>query len=122
MAPMLLERYLPVAVFALITILFPILAFYLSKFFSPTKKTALKQTTYECGEAPIGDARIQFHFQYYMFAIIFVVFDIIIVFLMIWALAFSGLTDTSKLYMGIFLAILLIGVTYALKKEEVIWI
>jgi NADH:ubiquinone oxidoreductase subunit 3 (subunit A) len=119
---MLIEDYLPVAIFALVTILFPVLAFYISRLFRPTRKTTLKNLTYECGEAPIGEARIQFHFQYYMFAIIFVIFDIITVFLMIWALAFSGLSLMAKAYMGVFLAILLIGVTYALKKEEVIWI
>jgi len=121
-APMLIEDYLPVAIFALVTILFPVLAFYVSRFFRPTKKSALKHTTYECGEAPIGEANIQFHFQYYMFAIIFVIFDIITVFLMIWALAFADLSLTAKAYMGVFLAILILGVTYALKKEEVIWI
>jgi NADH:ubiquinone oxidoreductase subunit 3 (subunit A) len=119
---MLLEKYLPVAIFALVAILFPVLAFYVSRFFRPTKKTALKYLTYECGEEPIGEAKIQFHFQYYMFAIIFVIFDIIIVFLMIWALVFSDLSVMAKTYMGIFLAILLVGVAYALKKEEVIWI
>jgi NADH:ubiquinone oxidoreductase subunit 3 (subunit A) len=119
---MLIEDYLPVAIFALVTILFPVLAFYISRLFRPTRKMTLKNLTYECGEAPIGEARIQFHFQYYMFAIIFVIFDIITVFLMIWALAFSGLSLMAKAYMGVFLAILLIGVTYALKKEEVIWI
>jgi len=121
-APMLIEDYLPVAIFALVTILFPVLAFYISRFFRPTKKSTLKHTTYECGESPIGEANVQFNFQYYMFAIIFVIFDIITVFLMIWALAFSDLSLMAKVYMGVFLAILVIGVTYALKKEEVIWI
>ncbi len=119
---MLVEDYLPVAVFALVVILFPVLAFYASRFFRPTKRMAQKEMTYECGEVPIGQAQIQFHFQYYMFGIIFVIFDVITVFLMIWALAFSGLSDLAKIYMAVFLSILLIGVSYALKKEEIIWI
>ncbi|MEM2944590.1 MAG: NADH-quinone oxidoreductase subunit A [Methanomassiliicoccales archaeon] len=119
---MLLEKYLPVAVFALVTILFPAIAFYLSRFFRPTKKMAQKTLTYECGEVPIGEAQIQFHFQYYIFGIIFVIFDIITVFLMLWALAFTDLTITAKIYMGIFIVVLLIGLAYALKKEEFLWI
>jgi len=119
---MLVEDYLPLAIFALIAVLFPALAFWASRFFRPRKKETLKTTTYECGEVPIGEAQIQFHVQFYIFAIIFVIFDVTIVFLMIWALVFSGLPDLAKIYMAIFLGILLVGVGYALKKEKVIWI
>ena len=86
---MLLDTYLPIAIFAVIALGVPIFAFWMSRFFRPTKVTALKRETYECGEVPIGEAQVQFHFQFYMFAIIFVVFDIVTVFLMIWALIFS---------------------------------
>jgi NADH:ubiquinone oxidoreductase subunit 3 (subunit A) len=79
-------------------------------------------TTYECGEVPIGDAQIQFHFQYYMYAIIFVAFDLVAVFVLMWSLVFTDLSQLGKLYMLMFLGILLVGVTYALKKEEIIWI
>jgi NADH:ubiquinone oxidoreductase subunit 3 (subunit A) len=119
---MLVEDYLPLAIFALIAVLFPALGFWASRFFRPRKKETLKNTTYECGEVPIGEAQIQFHVQFYIFAIIFVIFDVTIVFLMIWALVFSGLPDLAKIYMAIFLGILLVGVGYALKKEKVIWI
>lgn len=123
---MLLDTYLPIAIFALIALLFPVLAFFLSRFFRPTRITALKRTTYECGEVPIGEAQVQFHFQFYMFAIIFVIFDIVTVFLMIWALVFGSpdfpLSDDGKLYMIAFLGLLLVGVFYALRKEERLWI
>ncbi len=79
-------------------------------------------TTYECGEVPIGDAQIQFHFQYYMYAIIFVAFDLVAVFVLMWSLVFTDLSQLGKLYMLMFLGILLVGVTYALKKEEIMWI
>jgi NADH:ubiquinone oxidoreductase subunit 3 (subunit A) len=78
--------------------------------------------TYECGEVPIGDAQIQFHFQYYMYAIIFVAFDLVAVFVLMWSLVFTDLSQLGKLYMLMFLGILLVGVTYALKKEEIMWI
>ena len=119
---MLVADYLPLAIFVLVAVAFPILAFWISRFFRPTKKSTMRNTTYECGEVPIGEAQIQFHVQFYAFAIIFVIFDVTIVFLMIWALVFSGLPDLAKIYMAIFLGILLLGVGYALKKEKVIWI
>lgn len=119
---MLADDYVGVAIFAIVALLFPTLAFFVSRYFRPDKQDPRSQTTYECGEEPIGDARIQFHFQYYMYAIIFVAFDLVTVFVLMWALVFADLSEVAKLYMLMFLGILLVGVTYALKKEEIIWI
>ena len=120
---MLPENYLPVLIFAVVGLIFPVLVFFLNRFFrTKEKRTKLKHTTYECGEIPQGDAQIQFSFQYYMFAIIFVVFDVVTVFLMIWALCFSELPWVASFYMMIFVGILLIGLTYALKMEAKTWI
>jgi NADH:ubiquinone oxidoreductase subunit 3 (subunit A) len=119
---MLLDTYLPIAIFAVIALGVPAFAFWMTKFFRPTRMTALKRETYECGEVPIGVARVQFHFQFYMFAIIFVVFDIVTVFLMIWALNFANLSFDAKMLMLAFFGLLLVGVFYALKKEERLWI
>jgi NADH:ubiquinone oxidoreductase subunit 3 (subunit A) len=119
---MLLDTYLPIAIFAVIALGVPIFAFYMSRFFRRTKVTALKRETYECGEVPIGEAQVQFHFQFYMFAIIFVAFDVVVVFLMIWALNFTTLSDDAKILMLAFFGLLLVGVFYALKKEERVWI
>jgi NADH:ubiquinone oxidoreductase subunit 3 (subunit A) len=94
----------------------------LDKSFSSRQSLDEKFETYECGEDPMGEAQIQFHFQYYMFAIIFVVFDVLVVFMMAWALVFTELSWFAILFMVIFLVILAIAVIYALKKEEVIWI
>lgn len=117
---MLLEDYLPVAIFAIIALLFPVITFLLSGLFRPRKPTKLKETTYECGERPIGEAQIQFHFQYYMFAIIFVVFDVVAVFLLLWALVLTEVTLMANLAMILFVIITAVAVVYALKKEEVI--
>jgi NADH:ubiquinone oxidoreductase subunit 3 (subunit A) len=57
-----------------------------------------------------------------MFAIIFVAFDLVTVFILLWALVFADIGDLGKIYMLMFLGILLAGVGYALKKEEIIWI
>src|SRR2546428_10049670 len=70
--------------------MFPLLPFFATRLFRPTHPTPLKDLTYECGELPEGEAAIQFHFQYYMFALIFVVFDVAAVFLVLWALMIYG--------------------------------
>ena len=119
---MLAEDYMGVAVFAIVALLFPTVTFLLSRYFRTDRHDPRSETTYECGEVPIGDAQIQFHFQYYMYAIIFVAFDIVTVFILIWALVFTDLTEIAKLFLFMFLGVLLVGVTYALKKEEIVWI
>lgn len=114
--------YLPVLIFAVISVLFVLVSFVASALLRPSKKEPLKETTYECGEVPIGDTRIQFHFQYYMFALIFVIADVLTVFLALWAFTFSpGLTPVNIL-MFVFVGLLVVVVLYALKKEEIIWI
>ena len=124
---MLVEQYYPVAIFALVAVLFPVLAFYISRFFRPTKQSTLRETTYECGETPIGQAQVQFHVQFYVYAIIFVVFDIVTVFLLLWALGFENFDQNdimSEPYIiaFVFTAIMLAGVYYALAKEKILWI
>ncbi len=125
---MLVDQYYPIAVFVLVALLFPVLAFVAAKFFRPTKYSTLKDTTYECGEKPIGQANIQFHVQFYIYALVFVLFDIVTVFLLVWALTYSGvlstmdLTNMSALSVFAFLVIGLAGVYYALKKEAILWI
>ena len=89
---------------------------------APHDPRGAKIFPYECGEVPIGTAQIQFHFQYYMYAILFVAFDLVTVFVLMWALTFDSLSDLAKVFMFMFLGVLLVGVTYALKKEEILWI
>ncbi|MDR0198762.1 MAG: NADH-quinone oxidoreductase subunit A [Methanomassiliicoccaceae archaeon] len=118
----LIVDYLPLAILAVLAVGFAPLAWLLSRFFRPNKPSQWRDTTYECGSEPIGEAQVQFKFQYYVFGIIFVVFDLIATFLMLWAVAFDALSDMAKLWAVLFLVILLIGVAYALKKEGKIWI
>jgi NADH:ubiquinone oxidoreductase subunit 3 (subunit A) len=119
---MLTDDYYGVAVFAVVAILFPTLVFFISRYFRTDRHDPRSETTYECGEVPIGDAQIQFHFQYYMYAIIFVAFDLVTVFVLLWALVFADISDLAKVFVIMFLGTLLVGVTYALKKEEIVWI
>jgi len=119
---MLEEQYMGVVIFAIVALLFPTVAFLLSRYFRTDKHDPRGETTYECGEVPIGDARIQFHFQYYMYAIMFVAFDLVTVFILMWVLVFNDISEFAKVTVLMFLGVLLVGVAYALKKEEIIWI
>jgi NADH:ubiquinone oxidoreductase subunit 3 (subunit A) len=121
------EAYGPVVVFALIAILFPVGTFFATRLFRPTNPTPLKDLVYECGEVPQGEAQIEFHFQYYMFALIFMVFDVAAIFLLLWAFAWGGLLGANTPLVArysplLFLVIMFIATNYALKKEEVIHI
>src|SRR6184192_1477063 len=122
----LLDDYVPVVLFLLVALSFPLITFFATRLFRPTHPTPLKDLTYECGELPEGEAQIQFHFQYYMFALIFVVFDVAAVFLLLWAFAWGGLLSSAspvgKFSIFLFLGIMFVATQYALKKEEVIQI
>lgn len=119
---MLADDYMGIAIFAVVALLFPTIAFFLSRYFRTDRHDPRGETTYECGEVPIGPAQIQFHFQYYIYAIMFVAFDLVTVFILMWALVFTDISDMAKVVVLMFLGILLVGVTYALKKEEITWI
>src|SRR5256885_11900387 len=93
---MALESYVPIVIFALIALMFPLGTFFATRLFRPDHPTPLKDLTYECGEVPEGAAQIQFHFQYYMFALIFVVFDVAAVFLLLCAFSMSGFLNSSS--------------------------
>lgn len=123
-AKMALESYVPVVIFAVVALLFPLGTFFATRLFRPDHPTPLKDLTYECGEVPEGEAQIQFHFQYYMFGLIFVVFDVAAIFLLLWAFAWGGLVGSAspvaKFSIFLFLGIMFVATQYALKKEEVI--
>ncbi|MDD4244716.1 MAG: NADH-quinone oxidoreductase subunit A [Candidatus Methanomethylophilaceae archaeon] len=118
----LVVSYIPLVVLALLAMGFAPLAWWMSRFLRPNKPTAWKQMTYECGSEPIGEANVQFRFQYYSFGIIFLIFDLVATFLLIWAVAFGALSNTGILWGMVFLVLLMVGVAYALKREETIWI
>ncbi len=123
----LLDTYGPIVIFVIIAILFPAGTFFATRLFRPTNPTPLKDLVYECGEVPEGEAQIEFHFQYYMFALIFLVFDVAAIFLLLWAFAWGGLLNPATPFVVraspfIFLGIMFVATQYALKKEEVIHI
>jgi NADH-quinone oxidoreductase subunit A len=121
--------YSTVAVFLVIGIVFVVatlLMSYAARRRGRPSDEARKTTTYECGEQPVGDAHNQLHVGYYIFALIFVVFDIETVFLAPWAATYVHLPQGLRMFafieMMFFLAILVVGLAYAWKKGVLRWI
>jgi NADH:ubiquinone oxidoreductase subunit 3 (subunit A) len=81
----------------------------------------LKHRTYECGEEPAGMAWMQFHARYYVVAIFFVLFDVEAVFLFPWAVVLRELGSAAFVAAVLFVAVLLLGWLYALRKEALQW-
>ena len=87
----------------------------------PHNPTAVKLETYECGMEAIGGRWSQFNFRYYMFAILFVIFDVEVVFLYPWATKFLQLELFALIEMGVFVLILMVGWAYAWRKHDFEW-
>src|SRR5690349_11329006 len=87
----------------------------------PSAPNPDKLETYECGPLPIGDAWQQFNMHYYLFALLFVVFDVEAAFLYPWAMAFKKVGINAVAEMLIFVAILFLGLAYAWRRRAIEW-
>lgn len=116
------NNYLIVVVFLALGVLLPVVALAIGRLLRPNKPTAAKQTTYESGIDPFHDSRVQFNVRYYIFALLFVIFDVETVFLYPWAVAYEKLGIFALIEMLIFVVMLLIGLIYAWKKKVLKWI
>lgn len=115
------NSYIIVGIFLVLGILLPVVALSFGALLRPHKPTEAKQTTYESGIEPFGDSRVQFNVRYYIFALMFVVFDVETVFLYPWAVAYDKLGIFALIEMLIFVIMLLIGLIYAWKKKVLKW-
>jgi len=88
----------------------------------PQRFSEEKLTTYECGEEPVGNAWIQFNIRFYVFALIFVVFDVEAVFLLPWATVFRELGALAYLEGLVFIAILAVALAYVWRKGDLAWV
>ncbi len=89
------------------------------------RRSYLQATTYECGEEPEGEAQIDFPSQHYVFAIVFVAVDVLGFVLALWAVSFRALVGvwwTPALIAGGFTVLALVGIYYALRGEESLWV
>jgi NAD(P)H-quinone oxidoreductase subunit 3 len=120
----LLPKYNSFFIFLLIASFIPILTFSISKILAPignNNQGPEKLTSYESGIEPMGDAWIQFQIRYYMFALVFVIFDIETVFLYPWAMSFNELGLSAFIEALVFVFISVIGLVYAWRKGALEW-
>lgn len=103
-------------------LLLPAVAITANWLLSPKKPNSMKQSIYECGIETEGDTYVQLRSQYYIFALIFVVFDIETVFLLPWAVAYDNLQFYMVLEGIIFILILAAGLLYAWRKGALEWV
>jgi NADH:ubiquinone oxidoreductase subunit 3 (subunit A) len=97
------------------------LAWLWARFFSPQKPGREKNATYECGLESKGDAWISFRSEYYLYAIIFLVFDVETIFLLPFAVSFGGLSVGAFVAMMVFLLLLVEGLVWAWRKGVLTW-
>jgi NADH:ubiquinone oxidoreductase subunit 3 (subunit A) len=116
-----LNDWLFIGVFLILAPIFPILALIIIRLIAPRKPNALKNQTYECGIETFGDTWVQFKVQYYIFALVFLVFDVEIVFLYPWAVAFNQLPLFAVLEGVLFIFILIAGLLYVWRKGVLEW-
>ena len=119
------DPYLLIVVFAVAAVLFALvplgLARLWSRKFSPLKPGPDKNATYECGLESKGDAWVQFKSEYYLYAIIFLIFDVETIFLLPFAVAFTTLSAGAFVAMMIFLLLLVEGLIWAWQKGVLTW-
>ena len=117
----LLDNYLAVFLAVIIGFLLVATALIAARILAPFSKEKGKSVSYECGMLPIGQTRSQFHIRFYLFAILFLIFDVEAVFLFPWAVTLSAAGKTAFWEMVVFIGILAAGLGYAWKKGVLQW-
>ncbi len=117
-----LSDWLYVGVFFLIAMFLPGAAIFVAGLLAPKKPNPIKNSTYECGIETVGSAWVQFKAQYYVYTLVFLVFDVETVLLFPWALAYNRLTMFAILEGLLFVVILLGGLLYAWRKGALEWV
>ena len=108
--------------FVIIGAVLLIAALLLAKILSPSKPSKNKLDTYECGEEAEGSAWVQFNIRYYVIALVFIIFDVEVLFLFPWAVVYKDLGWLAFIEMAIFLIILIFGLAYVWKKGDLDWV
>ncbi|MEO8446099.1 MAG: NADH-quinone oxidoreductase subunit A [bacterium] len=120
-----LESYIPIMLILAIAILFAVVNVKFSSLFGPSRPNKEKLSTYESGVEPVGTAHDRFSVKFYMVAVLFILFDIEVVFLYPWAVSFLNLDQVRMVYsfisVMVFIAILLVGYIYIIKKGALKW-
>lgn len=118
---MLIQQYLPIGILVLLSTIVGLIAVFFSRLLGPYRPNVKKQTPYESGMTPIGPAVRRLPVRFYLVAVIFILFDIEVVFLFPWAVIFRDLGVFGLVEMGVFILILLVGYIYLWKKGALEW-
>jgi len=116
-----LSRYFPIVLFGALAAAFGVGTLLISHYLQPREYNAEKYSTYECGSEPISDARMPFPLRYYVIAMLFVIFDIEVIFLYPWAIDFFRIGLIGLLEMIIFIALFVLAFVYAWRKGALEW-
>lgn len=123
-----LTNYLPILLMFVVASGFAVTNIFIAQLVGQRKATRAKLMPYECGKDPVGSARERFSVKFYIVAVDFILFDIEVIFLVPWAVAFKlllsdayGLGATSYVAMMIFVGMIIVGFIYALKKGTFEW-
>jgi NADH-quinone oxidoreductase subunit A len=119
---MVLYNYIFVGLLLVVAVVFGLAPILVERIVAPRKRTLTKGDTYECGVKTIGETWVRFRIQYYIYALMFVVFDIETVFLFPWAVSYEGLGAFALIEMVVFLVMLSVGLVYAWAKGVLRWV
>ncbi len=110
-----------IALLLIISLMLPAIPIFAGRLLGPRKPNALKNSTYECGVETVGDTWVQFKVQYYIFALVFLVFDIEAIFMFPWAVAYNKLPLFGVVMGIVFIVTLAEALIYAWRKGALEW-
>ncbi|MEX0602658.1 MAG: NADH-quinone oxidoreductase subunit A, partial [Bacteroidota bacterium] len=113
--------YIPIFMMIAMGALFGVVMIKLNEWLGPSRPSEVKLSTYESGMEPVRTARERFSVKFYMVAVLFIIFDIEVVFLYPWAVAFRDLGLTGFITMTVFIIVLLVGFVYVWRKGALEW-
>jgi NADH-quinone oxidoreductase subunit A len=116
-----LTDYLPILLMFLLAAGFVGMTMVVTHWLGPKRKTKIKLESFECGIEPVGNARQAFPIKYFLVAILFVLFDVEVIFMYPWAVNFKQLGIPGFIEMIVFIALLLVGFFYIIKKKALAW-
>ena len=114
-------EYVAIALMIVLATLVALIAIGMGNLFGPRKKSAVKSMPYESGMPPIGEGTRRMPVRFYLIAVLFILFDIEVIFFLPWAIVFRQLSWFGLIEMFIFIVILLVGYVYAWKKGALEW-
>jgi NADH-quinone oxidoreductase subunit A len=116
-----ITEYLPALLMLMLAAGFVGMTMAVTHWLGPHRKTKVKLEAFECGIESKGNARIPFHIKYFLVAILFVLFDVEVIFMYPWAVNFKGLGIPGFVEMLVFIVLLLVGFFYIIKKKALEW-